>query len=87
MHTFLHHGLSFLGDGLNARLMTGDLSLQRLVLLQQVLDTNQIFAWGKHQERLIFRTSVSNLTYLRGEASTETEASSKFTAYLFKLSI
>lgn len=44
MHTFLHHGISFLGDGLNARLMTGDLSLQRLVLLQQVLDTNQIFA-------------------------------------------
>lgn len=44
MNTFLHHSLSFLGDSLNARLMTSDLSLQGLVLLQQVLDTNQVFA-------------------------------------------
>ena len=44
MHTFLHHGLSFLGDSLDARLVTGDLSLQGLVLFQQILDTNQIFA-------------------------------------------
>lgn len=44
MQTFFHHGLSFLGDGLDARLVTGDLGLQRLVLLQQVLDTNQIFS-------------------------------------------
>lgn len=44
MQTFFHHGLSFLGDSLNARLVAGDLGLQRLVFLQQVLDTYQIFA-------------------------------------------
>lgn len=44
MNTFFHHGFSFLGDSLNAGLVTGDLSLQGLVLLQEVLDTNQVFA-------------------------------------------
>lgn len=44
INTFLDHRFSFLGDSLNARLMTSDLSLQGLVLLQQILDTNQVFA-------------------------------------------
>lgn len=64
MNTFFHHGLSFLGDSLNARLMTGDLGLQGLVLLQQVLDTNQVFAWEKTPRETSFRTSISHLNYL-----------------------
>ena len=47
MPTFLNHGVSLLGDRLDAGLMAGYLSLQGLVLLQQVLDTNQVFAWGR----------------------------------------
>lgn len=43
MNTFLHHGISFLGDSFNAGLVTRDLSLQGLVLLQEVLDTDQVF--------------------------------------------
>lgn len=53
INTFFDHGLSFLGNSFNARLVTSDLSLQGLVLLQQILDTNQVFAWGKHQENFL----------------------------------
>lgn len=61
MNTFLHHGLSFLGDSLNTRLMPGDLSLQGLVLLQQVLDTNQVFACGKHHNRPLLELQSSEI--------------------------
>lgn len=48
--TFVHHGLSFLGDRLDAGLVTDDLRLQGLVLLQEVLDPDQVFAFRSNQE-------------------------------------
>lgn len=50
-NTFLHHGFSFLGDSLDAGLVANDLRLQGLVLLQEVLDPDQIFAFRHNNQQ------------------------------------
>lgn len=55
MHTFFHHCVSFLSDSLDTGLMTNDFGLQGLVLLQEVLDTDQIFAFKNNKQKSVRR--------------------------------
>lgn len=43
--TLLHHGSALLGDSFDAGLVPGNLGLQGLMLLQQILDSDQVLAW------------------------------------------
>lgn len=46
--TFLHHGVPLLGDCFDAGFVSSNFCLEGLVFLEQILDSNQIFACKKN---------------------------------------